>query len=317
MIPSMKKVLLILLVLVVVTIAAIFIFIPNDREVTKIARIEANQNTIYRALTEPEKLNDLLKSQSKHTSSGRSIYQYHDLSFQFQERMNNLVEVTIGQRGLSSKSIISIHSLAIDSSVIEWRMPLELSNNPLKRIQQYFQARVIKENMTSFLQALDTFVVRKENIYGVDIKRTKLNDSLLITTKVTNTSAPTPELYYGLIKEIQAYAEAQGATVTNYPMLNITPIGNNHFETMVALPLNKEIPSKGALVFKRMHPGNILTTEVKGGQRSINEALVQLSQYMSDYNLVAPAIPFQSLVTDRIANRDSSQWVSKLNYPIF
>ena len=62
--------------------------------------------------------------------------------------------------------------------------------------------------------------------------------------------------------------------------------------------------------------GNILITEVKGGSNKINNAYKQIRNYISDYNRIAPAIPFESLVTDRSKEPDSSKWVTRIYYPV-
>ncbi len=100
-------------------------------------------------------------------------------------------------------------------------------------------------------------------------------------------------------------------------MLNIAMIDSNHIETTVAIPVNKEIKDNGSIRFKRMFPGNILTAEVKGGMNTVEEGFRQLNNYVSDHQLVPPAISFQSLVTDRLTEKDSLKWITKLYYPIF
>jgi hypothetical protein len=62
--------------------------------------------------------------------------------------------------------------------------------------------------------------------------------------------------------------------------------------------------------------GNILITEVKGGQNEITNAYKQIQNYVSDYNRSAPAIPFESLVTDRRKEPDSSKWITRIYYPV-
>ena len=86
---------------------------------------------------------------------------------------------------------------------------------------------------------------------------------------------------------------------------------------MVAIPVSKSIPTNNNFLFKRMVPGKILVTEVKGGTYTTGEALKQLEIYRSDNHLRSPAIPFESLVTDRSREPDTSKWVTKIYYPVF
>jgi hypothetical protein len=43
----------------------------------------------------------------------------------------------------------------------------------------------------------------------------------------------------------------------------------------------------------------------------------QMKNYISDYQRTVMAIPFQSLVTDRRKEADTTKWLTKLYFPIF
>ena len=62
--------------------------------------------------------------------------------------------------------------------------------------------------------------------------------------------------------------------------------------------------------------GNILVTEVKGGKAEINKAYKQIMNYMADHSRTPPAIPFESLVTDRRNEPDSNKWITRIYYPV-
>jgi len=101
-------------------------------------------------------------------------------------------------------------------------------------------------------------------------------------------------------------------------MLNVTEINEYQYQITVALPINKTIPTEGTTTINKMPKGdNLLVMDVKGGQNTINNALSQLKIYMKDHRLVSPAMPYQSLITDRSVEKDTSKWVTKIYYPIF
>jgi hypothetical protein len=58
-------------------------------------------------------------------------------------------------------------------------------------------------------------------------------------------------------------------------------------------------------------------TEVRGGDYTVNQALEHLQEYMNDYQRATMAIPFQSWVTDRSAEKDTTKWVTKIYYPVY
>ena len=120
-----------------------------------------------------------------------------------------------------------------------------------------------------------------------------------------------------MVDELRAYILQQGAKETGYPMLNVFTKDSINYLVKVALPVSKALPSSGTMSYRWMLPGgNILITEVKGGPEEIKRAYRQVELYISDFQRVAPAIPFESLVTDRRAEKDSTKWITRIYYPV-
>jgi hypothetical protein len=85
---------------------------------------------------------------------------------------------------------------------------------------------------------------------------------------------------------------------------------------MVAVPTVRRVPAPENIQFNRMVLGNILISEVKGGQNTVNTAFTQLKQFIEDSRHTTPAIPFQVLVTNRQTEPDTAKWVTKVYFPI-
>ncbi len=68
--------------------------------------------------------------------------------------------------------------------------------------------------------------------------------------------------------------------------------------------------------FRRMVPGYFIVSEVKGGPFTIGEAVKQLDFYISDYKKTVMAKPFQTLVTNRLTETDTSKWITKISIPV-
>jgi hypothetical protein len=191
------------------------------------------------------------------------------------------------------------------------------SGNPVKRLFAYMKAREIRADMADIMEEIKKFYTVPGNIYRFDIKQELVTDSILISTSAGSNGYPTNEFIYNLIGKLRNYAAAMSAKQTGYPMLNISTANNINFEVKVALPVDKELPSAGDILQKRMPGGgNILVTEVKGGIWVTNEAMDQVKKYADDYMRVPPAIPFYSLITDRLKEPDSSKWVTKIYFPV-
>src|SRR3954470_17313255 len=122
----------------------------------------------------------------------------------------------------------------------------------------------MRNDINSILNNMKQFMLKPENIYGVNVKLTQVKDTLLVMTKNTFTSYPSVEDIYGLINTLKDHIKANGAKETGYPMLNIDK-NNEGFFTRVAIPVDKEIPVNDAIEIKHMVPGKILVAEVKGG----------------------------------------------------
>jgi hypothetical protein len=86
---------------------------------------------------------------------------------------------------------------------------------------------------------------------------------------------------------------------------------------MVAIPLLKDIPSSEEFTIKKMILGKILETVVIGDHQTIAKGFESLKNYASDYRKLAPAIPFQSLLTNRLQKKDSTKWKTRLSYPVY
>ncbi len=171
--------------------------------------------------------------------------------------------------------------------------------------------------MGAILNKIQTFYSAPENVYGFEIKKEFVADSILIQTSGTSKGYPNNQFIYHLIDNLKNYVTLNKATITGYPMLNVRLTDSITYEIKVALPVSKVLPNSGSILQKRMlGRGNILVTEVKGGTTVGKRAFDAIQKYAEDYQKVAPAIPFYSLITDRIAVPDSSKWITKIYYPV-
>jgi hypothetical protein len=100
-------------------------------------------------------------------------------------------------------------------------------------------------------------------------------------------------------------------------MLNIYKNSDSSYLARVALPVDKKLNDSGNIQYRWMlKGGNILITEVKGGPHQIEKAFGEMANYVEDHGRTAPAIPFQSLVTDRRIEPDTNKWITKVYWPV-
>jgi hypothetical protein len=171
--------------------------------------------------------------------------------------------------------------------------------------------------MDDILKNLHSFLNKKEHIYEFNITNTTLTDTIFIATKILMENCPSTKNIYNLIDDLRKYIQIGGAKEKNYPILNITKTDSG-YKTMVAIAIDRELKENKKFFLTRMRrsKNKILTTEVEGGEGTVKRAFYEIENYMSDYNLSAPVIPFEYLVTDRMKEKDTSKWVTRIYYPI-
>lgn len=314
----MKKWTIGLLVVLMVALISSYFLIPATLNISKVVRINATGSGTDRFLGDKLKWArwwPVNSSQLSNDTSGR--FSYNNLIFQPGRRFLNTSEIIIGENNDTLSSTINVVSVRIDSLQVLWQCKIESSLNPVKRISQYFYAVAIKNSMTDILDTLKTFLEKNENIYNAVIRHTTVQDSSLIAIKMHLTNYPGNDTVYSLINTLRTYSRKFGAKETNFPMLSIRK-DSTGFATMVALPVDKVLPANGSIIFKRLIQGNLLVTEIKGGGiKTIEEKLVQMDNYVEDYQIISPAMPFESLVTDRSLETDTAKWVTRIYYPVF
>lgn len=314
----MKKWFIGIALLLLLLALATFLLLPSQIVVQQSVFVNASAKSSYRCLTENAMIEKWWKAGVKLQNLNDTLpFTDSKWKFRLKPLMYNGAEVEIMDGDKMIQSIITINSFGKDSSYLKWKAEWPKTQNPMARLQQYWQARAVKSNMQKVLQQFSSFINSPDKVYGLHITKTKVKDTLIATTKKVFKSYPTTADYYAMIESLQQHIASSGAQTTNFPMLNISPIANNEFGVMVGLPVNKAIPESNGIQLKRMIPGNILVTEVAGGVHHVELAMQELHNYIQENGLLPPAIPYQSLVTDRRAEPDTSRWITKLYFPVY
>jgi len=226
------------------------------------------------------------------------------------------VIVTISHNNDSTKSEIRILELVYDSVAINWAIAIKTSMNPFKRISQYRDAASLKTNTSDILKHLKTFIEKDDNIYGIPIRLSSIEHIFILTTKTAFDHYPTDAEIYSRINFLKDFSSKQELKQTYYPMMNVLKSNDTSYRLMVGLPVDKETSFTGDVHSVRMVQGNFMVTEVRGGYKTISNALDQVQQYFQDYEKTSMAIPFEYLVTDRLNEPDTTKWVTKIYAPV-
>lgn len=189
--------------------------------------------------------------------------------------------------------------------------------DPFNKAAGYLRFFSRNREIKTWVDSVQGFFADTKKLYGIDIVRTRVTDPSLIALKQYFDHEPTVAEVYGLINELRSYIIAQGGKEKNRPMVNMYKETENMYMTMVAIATDKELPATDRYLLKRMELGYILTGTVNGGPALVKQGEENLGLYARDYSKVAPAIPYQLWVTDRQLQPDTTQWETKLYYPIF
>ena len=218
--------------------------------------------------------------------------------------------------GVISRMLL-VPSANPDTSDLYWDMELITGRNPLRRVGNYFFGRAVSRDMGNVLPPLKDFLEKKENVYGLDIQGGTTKDSFLIATRAIFATDPSIGDIYGLLNALELWVKKEGARETGYPMLNITRLGDGRRQMELALPVDRKMKDVGVFYTRKLVPGHYLVTEVKGGTAMLDHGLSQMQQYIEDYQRTTMAIPFQSLITDRSKEPDTSRWITRIYYPVY
>ena len=308
----MKKSIAILLIALIVLTGCIYFFIPATIVVDKSIKVDNNLRSAYRCFSEsrnwprwwPEKTNE----NGLQLDGNTFIVKYSTTSSVF---------VDINSSSLIVPSSLTFIPEEKNTTKLNWSTSINTGNNPIKRLQAYFAVKKMATQIETLLKKMSSFGSSTANLYGLDIRRELVKDSALVSILASSVGFPTNQKIYSLANQLSEYVQSQQASVTGSPMLNLLTKDNIHYQVKVALPTSRPLLSKGKIEYRWMLPnGNILTADAKGGQKSIDSAFAIVENYVQDHQLMAPAIPFYSFITNRLTEKDSTKWITRIYYPV-
>lgn len=311
----MKKLILILVAALLLLITLSFLLIPSSTLLKSELSFRIPYTAVYRELIETNQWNKWWPENGQ-TKEGN--YAMEGTFYSIDNKTVNSIGLTAERNGQKTMSQLLLIPLRQDSVKLVWENIVSCpSYNPFKRIACYFDRDVENKKTDKLLQAFKGFMTDSVKLYGVDIHRDRVVDSFLVSTSRNIDSTPTMDLVYKMVDELKNYIKSKKAKETGYPMLNLSQLDTKQWTVRVAIPVDQKLPSEGNISYKWMlGGGNILTAEIKGGLSTINKALEGMDNYVKDHQLIPPAIPFQSMITDRSKEKDSTRWVTRLFYPV-
>lgn len=310
----MKKLIIAALLTVVLAIACSYIFIPSVITINTTGAFNMPSKRVFKFLGNEK---EWMKWWPGKKGTTDFSFEHKNTSFTITEKLYHSLSMDVLYDETLIQSSLVLVPVGQDKASLNWQAKLPVGTNPFKRYINYRKATAIEATMRSITDALESFVNNATNAYGMKVEQVKVVDTFLLSQKRVFKTNPSTEQIYEMVYAIKNYLQMHQIKETGYPMLHIEMMGNEQFETMVAIPIDHEVPNDGPFAFKLMIAGNILRAEIKGGYERIKQASEELENYRVEHQKTSPAIPFEMMITDRLKEKDSSKWVTRLYYPVF
>lgn len=313
----MKRWILLLVVVIGLLFISLYIFFPQQVTSSKIEKINCSINSVNRFILAKNKWALWWPgTMVTDSASNRILFNYKGIYYSISAEQYNSLIIKTTSNGLSAEGTLLFVPLKLDSVQAQWVYSLKTNSNPLSRIHLHNETQKIDKNEEEILQNMKAFLEDPEKVYGLKIGREMVKDTILVTTKFSSNEYPSTAKIYSIIDGLTSYILKNNATETNFPMLHIRE-DSNLFHTTIAIPVNKDLLGNGIYSMKRMVPGKILVSEVKGGPFIARDAIRRIGLFMTDNQMSSPAIPFESLITNRMTEPDTTKWITKIYYPVF
>ncbi len=311
----MKKWIIVAAILVLLFLTVSYLAIPEKVDVTKSVTAKANLAGVHRFLTSEPNWVKWWPGTVSHAGS-EPVFESGGYRFKKNRVLYQSFEMSITKGENTYNGLLNIFLLGSDSITIKWTTTINNGKNPITKILNR-NAEDVGRQIENILAAMQKYVSNEQNVYGINIRKEKVKVEYLITTKGQFESYPTTENVYDLINQLKKYVAQRNAKEEDFPMMHVSTPDRKHFDVQVAIPVDKNLPSTEKFVSKKMlKGGDILVAETTGEGSKADTAMKRMEQYVFDHRYTAIAIPFQSLVTNRLNETDSSKWVTKIYYPV-
>lgn len=310
MLHNMKKWMIAVFIVFLLFFVIIYFLIPSQFTVSNTILVKANTNSIYRCLSNEAKWKKILDEDASANNLGQKI--------KIGQKLMGSIELQINDKGSSFPGLIQLLTLNNDSAAIKWTLNVT-GGSPIKKLQNFFIAKNLKKSTAEILGTMKKFLEKEENIYDIKVQMVGIKDTLLIAIKTISKNPPGLQEVYDRIGKLQNYAAANGASQTGYPMLSIRTGDSINFEIITGLPVDKDLKGNGIILHKEMpSTGRMLATdEIQGGPCTIRKAFNNLEDFVADHKFISPAVPFESLISNRMLEKDTARWKTKIYYPVY
>src|SRR4030095_2642682 len=175
----MKKLLIAVVLIILILFASIYLFIP--------AQIKMQESAF--AIVSPAAATRFFSARSNwhkwwpqvnQNGQTDSLFYFGNSSYVINQQLYNGFNIEILSNKDSIHSFLSLVPWSMDTLQIQWNGLMETSVNPFKRISQYRQVSKTRDELNSILSSLVRFLQKHDNVYGMEIRKEIVKDTLLV-----------------------------------------------------------------------------------------------------------------------------------------
>ncbi|WP_454800892.1 hypothetical protein [Mucilaginibacter phyllosphaerae] len=312
----MKKPVLVILALLVLAFISIYFIIPQNIKTTHVIEIDATDTQVSKFLVNKKLWAKWWPGQVNPKDS--SLYTFKDASYTLLQSTNSEMKAIIKKDNIEQSSQVFYGTTGEGMCEVSWLNEMQSSINPFTRITAYIKIKKQAKDIDALLARFKKFMQTDTNIYGINVKLARVKYGVVLASTKQVRAFPTPKAVYVVANALKKEIAAQNALTLDSPMLNVHALEDGGYQVMVALPVNKIIkPGAQSAINKLVKGANILETQVTGGPNTVLNAFAQLKNYQKAHHLISPAMPYEVLITNRVAQPDTSKWVTQIYWPIF
>jgi effector-binding domain-containing protein len=312
----MKKPVLIVFAIFLLAFISVYFIIPQKIKTSKAIEIDATDVNVSKFLVNK-------KAWSKWWPGSRPnidsfSFKFNNVDYMLLQSTNDEMRLDIKQKDIEQSSVVTYAATGDGICKVTWLAEKQSSLNPFKRIAECIKVKHTATDIEAILKAFKKFMETDTNVYGLKIKIEKVKYPIVLASTINTKDYPSPAVVYNLVNTLKKYAQSKGAVILDSAMLNIHPNETNGYQAMVAIPVSKAIqPGVNMVINKLVKGGNLLEADIKGGKTTILNTFAQLKLYQKAHHLISPAMPYELLTTNRMAEKDTAKWLTKIYWPIF
>jgi len=299
----MRKIILSVLAILLLSLTAVYLFIPSQILIKGSQMVYQPSSSVIRGMMQTSRWSEWMPK---------------DISIKATNSLVATIQTELTQDAIQVPVLFSIEDGTGKNALIGYETSMDNNQwSPIARIQYYLFAKKIQNKLDRVLAAAVSYYNESKGVYGFDIVETKVKDSSYLALDQILNDTPSIEQIYQMVSKLEQYVNSKNGRAIGAPMVNITRMDEKEVYIQVAIPLERDINVSDGFTIKKMVLGNLLSVKVQGDQAKVDQAFEATKQYINDKQKTSPAIPFVIYNTNRLLEKDSSRWVSTINYPIY